>query len=213
MTVRFGLPDLTGAASTGSPVRASLTGAGTLLSNGPVRRLLLAQWLPAASMMGTDGLLVAFASGRGFPGAAASVLLAASPAGMFAGELVMGRLVRPAHRPRLVAPLMLLTGAPLLALGAVAFPASVALLVLAGFGFAYGVGLQQPFLQAVPAESRGQSFALLSTGAMTLQGLGPLVFGAAAQLTTPGLAIAAAGLATIACLPLVRPWSGRRGND
>jgi hypothetical protein len=74
---------------------------------------------------------------------------------------------------------------------------AVGLLACSGAGFAYALGLQRPFLRAVPDAARGQAFTLLSTGLMTLQGLGPVVAGAAAELAAPAVVIAAAGLATM----------------
>jgi predicted MFS family arabinose efflux permease len=207
LIVRFGLPDLAGAAPVGregSAVRASLTGAARLFADRTVRRLLLVQWLPSAFVAGAEALLVAYATWRGFPAGAAGALMAALPVGMLVGDLVVGRCLRPATRERLSAPLVVLLGAPLVAL-AIGPPLAVTigLLTLAGTGFAYGLGLQRRFLAAAPEASRGQLFAMLSTGLMTLQGLGPLLFGAAAELTTPGLAIAAAGVATVTLALLV----------
>jgi predicted MFS family arabinose efflux permease len=100
-------------------------------------------------------------------------MLACVPVGMIVGHLVVARLVRPATRERLTAPLIGLLGNTLIGfffdiepvLGGV-------LLFLAGCGFAYTAGIQARFLEALPEDTRGQSFALLSTGVMTLQGMG-----------------------------------------
>ncbi|MFI1990455.1 MFS transporter [Actinoplanes sp. NPDC020271] len=203
--VRLGLPDLDGVAGEkGSAVRASVTGAGELLGDPVIRRLLLLHWLPAACVAGAEALLVAYATARGFPAGSAGALMAALPVGMLLGDLIVGRWVRPATRERLTRPLVLLAGGPLILL-VTGIPLAVTLTVLvaSGAGAAYQLGLQRPLLQATPELRRGQMFALLSTGLMTLQGLSPVGLGAIAQLSTPGTAVALAGATTLLCVLLV----------
>ncbi|GGN31687.1 putative MFS family arabinose efflux permease [Actinoplanes campanulatus] len=211
--VRIGLPadhgglpaDRCGAGSkTGGAVRDSWTGAISMLTDRTIRRLLLAQWLPSAFVAGSEALLVAYAARRGFAPGAGAILMAAPAVGMLIGNFAVGRLLRPSVRERLSAPLIILLGAPLITLLApLPLPLVTVVLVLAGTGFAYGLGLQREFLEAAPADRLGQLFALLSTGLMALQGVGPLVFGALAELTSPATAIAAAGMATsLVALPV-----------
>ena len=179
-------------------VRDSVAGATALLTDGTIRRLLLAQWLPSAFVAGAEALFVAYAAGRGFPAGTGAVLMGAPAAGMLLGNFVVGRFVRPVVRERLVGAFLVVLGAPLVVLlTAPPLPVVVGLLVVAGTGFAYGLGLQRAFLEAAPEDRLGQLFALLSTGLMALQGVGPLVLGAVAEATAPVLAIAAAGLATV----------------
>ncbi|SDT35256.1 MFS transporter [Actinoplanes derwentensis] len=196
--VRFGLPATPPPTTrTGGAVRDSWTGAVTLLTDRRLRRLLLAQWLPSAFAVGAEALLVSYGAHRGFPTGTGAILMAAAPVGMLVGEFVVGRFLRPSLRERLAAPLVVVLGAPLLLLLlSPPLPLVVALLVFAGTGFAYSLGLQREFLEAAPETRRGQVFALLSTGMMALQGVGPLLFGALAELTTPATAIATAGAAT-----------------
>ncbi|RKF29343.1 MFS transporter [Micromonospora globbae] len=212
LLVRRGLPDLPAPPAAGvSAVRQSWSTVAGLLSDPVVRRLLLVQWLPCAFVVGAEALLVAYAGERGFPPAAFGALLACSPLGMLAGQFVVGRLVRPAVRRRLVAPLILVLGVPpvLLALDPPLL-ACAAAMATSGVGFAYSLGVQRPFLDAVPGRVRGQAFGLLSTGLMTFQGLGPALFGGLAQATTVHAAIALAGAATAATAVLVprRPADG-----
>ncbi len=117
---------------------------------------------------------------------------------MIAGDLAAGRLLRPATRERLTIPLMLLAGLPLLAFAAgPPLPVAAGLLAVSGIGPAYLLGIQRRFLDAVPAPVLGQAFGLLSTGLMTFQGAGPALFGAVAQITAAGGAMALAGTAVI----------------
>jgi MFS family permease len=206
LIVRAGLADLPAAPATdgGGAVRQSWSSNTTLLADPWVRRLLLLQWLPSAFVVGAEALMVAYASTRGFPASAVGLLMACSPLGMLIGHLVIGRLVPPDLRVRLVAPLVLLLGLP-----PVAFALDPPLLVCAvlmavsGAGFAYSLGLQRAFVDAVPVVGRGQAFGLLSTGLMTLQGVGPAVFGAVASLTAPRWAVALAGVTTVTTVLLV----------
>lgn len=189
-------------------LRRSWRGNRTLLGDRTVRRLLLAMWLPPAFITGAESLLVPYALLRGFPAAMPGLLLACVPLGMFAGNLVVARLLKPATRERLVPALVVLLGVPMLAfafdIGAV--PAAV-LLAVTGFGFAYGLGLQQRFREAIPTDRGGQAFGLMSTGLMTLQGVGPTVFGLFTEVFSVGVAMALGGVATV----LTAIWIGAGG--
>jgi hypothetical protein len=93
---------------------------------------------------------------------------------------------------------MMLAGLPLLAFAAgPPPPVAAGLLAVTGIGPAYILGIQRRFLDAVPPLVLGQAFGLLSTGLMTFQGAGPALFGAVAQSTSPGPAMALAGAAII----------------
>ncbi|GIE78196.1 hypothetical protein Aph02nite_41460 [Actinoplanes philippinensis] len=179
-------------------IQDSWTGATAMLTDRTIRRLLLAQWLPPALVVGAEALLISYSATRGLSPGASALLMAGPAIGMLIGDLVIGRFVAPARRERLVSPLVLLMGAPLVLLPAAPpLPVTAALLILSGFGAAYSLGLQRAFLEAAPEHRVGQLFALLSTGLMALQGVGPLLSGALAELTTPALAIACAGAATM----------------
>ena len=206
--VRLGLPDLRPAASaTGSVLRSSLHGAGGLLRVPGLRRLLLAQWLPSAFTAGAEGLIVAYAGQRRFAPGSYALLMACLPFGMLLGDLLVGRLLRPATRERLVVPLVALLGLPLLGFAAAPGPwPAAALLLLTGAGFAYGLGLQRVFLDALPADGQGQAFGLVNSGNMTLQGLGPACFGALAALTGSGAAMALAGACTLLTAAWIATW-------
>ena len=201
-----------GAAGMRGTVRATLSGNARLLTDPLVRGLLLAQWLPACFVTGAESLIVPYTGALGKPASAASPLLAAIPAGMLLGDVVVGRFYRAATRQRLAFPLALLLGAPLLVL-VLRPPLPVAAVVLfaTGLGFGYQLGIQQAFLDAVPPRLRGQAFGLNTTGLMGGQGMLPPVVGALAVAVGPGPAIAVAGAATIlAVLALRRPLTARR---
>ncbi|MFG1992894.1 MFS transporter [Actinoplanes sp. NPDC048988] len=186
-------------------VRDSWVGAKAMLSDRTIRRLLLVQWLPSALIAGAEALLVSYGGKRGFPPGAGAVLMAAPAVGMLLGNFAVGRFLRPSLRERFAGAFVVVLGAPLIALLlAPPFPIVVALLTVAGTGYAYGLGVQRAFLDAAPADRRGQLFALFSTGLMALQGVGPLLLGVVAEATTPTLAIALAGAATVLIAPALR---------
>lgn len=195
----------------GGAVRASLRGAGLLLRDRTVRRLMLAQWLPVAFVAGAEGLIVAYAGERRFAPGRYAVLMGCLPVGMLVGDLLVGRFLRPRNRERLVVPLVALAGLPLL--GFAAEPGvgvSSCLLLLSGLGYAYGLGLQRPFLDALPEDGQGQAFGLIGSGSMTLQGVGPVCLGAvAAAGTGTGGAIALAGGAVVLTAGWIRTWHPR----
>lgn len=193
--------------SDGGAVRASLRGAGLLLRGRTVRRLMLAQWLPVALVAGAEGLIVAYAGERRFAPGRYAVLMGCLPVGMLVGDLLVGRFLRPRARERLVVPLVALAGLPLI--GFAAEPGvgvSSCLLLLSGLGYAYGLGLQRPFLDALPQDGQGQAFGLLGSGSMTLQGVGPVCLGAVAALIGTGGAIALAGGAAVLTAGWILTW-------
>jgi predicted MFS family arabinose efflux permease len=196
-------------------VRATMAGNLELLADRTVRGLLLAQWLPAWFVTGAESLIVPYAGSLGLPPSAASPLLAATPAGMLLGDVIVGRFCRPAARQRLAFPLAALMGVPLLALAfRPPLPLTGTVLFACGFGFAYMLGVQQPFLDSLPDRLRGQAFGLNSTGMMAGQGLIPPVAGGLAAASGVGPAMAVAGAVTILAALLLRgPLTGRtRGH-
>jgi predicted MFS family arabinose efflux permease len=184
-----------------------------LLADRKVRGLLLAQWLPAWFVTGAEALIVPYTRSLCHPASAASPLLAAVPAGMLLGDVIVGRYCRPAARERLAFPLAAAMGVPLVALLArPPVPLAAAALLVCGFCFAYELGLQRAFLDSLPDGLRGQAFGLNATGGMGGQGLLPPVAGALALAFGAGAAMAIAGLATVlAALALRAPLTGRWG--
>jgi predicted MFS family arabinose efflux permease len=181
-----------------SALKQSLAGTRLMATDPVVRALLLAQWLPPGFVVGAESLLVPYAADRGFAAGVPGLLLASLPVGMLVGDVVVGRFFGPGQRERLFVPLLVLLGAPLVAVAAgLPLAVLVGLLVLSGCGFAYSLTVQRRFLDAVPEDARGHAYALLSTGLMTVQGLGPVVFGAVSELTGTSAAIGLAGVATL----------------
>jgi MFS family permease len=192
---------------------ATVAGNIELFADRQVRGLLLAQWLPAWCVTGAESLIVPYAGSLGRPASAAGPLLAAMPAGMLLGDVLVGRFVRPGTRRRLAFPLAAGMGVPLLALGfRLPLPLAGVLLLICGSGFAYQLGIQRAFLDSLPEGRRAQAFGLNSTGAMGGQGLTPSAAGGLALAVGAGPAMAIAGAVTIlAALALRGPLTGRPG--
>ncbi|MEV6932496.1 MFS transporter [Dactylosporangium sp. NPDC051485] len=169
-----------------------------LLGDGRIRRLLLAHWLPLAAIAGPEAALVPYAAGHG-EAALAGGLLWAVAAGNLVGDLTVGRYVPVGRQERLVLPLALLMGVPLLGFAARPGLAGAAgLCFVASTGVAYQLGLQRRFLDAVPEEVRGQAFGLLVTGITTVQSLAVAVAAALAEALGPGTVVVVFGGVTVA---------------
>jgi MFS family permease len=141
-----------------------------------------------------EGLAVPYARELGGGAVAAGFLLAAAPFGSAVGGLVFGRLVAPARRLRLMAPLAFLACAVLVlcALGP-SLPVVLAVLTASGHASAYQLAANAAFVSAVPPEARGQAFGLVQAALSVGQGLAIVAAGAFAHLYSPAWVIAAAG--------------------
>jgi predicted MFS family arabinose efflux permease len=200
-------PDVPGAGrGGGGAVRQTLRGNRRLLADPVVRGLLLTQWLPAWLVTGVEALVVGYVTHRGWAPSGAAPVLAAVPVGMLVGDVVVGRGLAPRRRERVAFPLALLVGLALVpwSLG-LPYEVVVALGVACGTGFAYQVGLQRRFAEALPPEDQGLGFGLLSSGLMGGQGLGPVAAGALAALVGPATAVGALGAVAVVAVVTLRP--------
>ncbi|MFE5026859.1 MFS transporter [Streptomyces sp. NPDC056656] len=181
--------------SSGRPSVAATWRTNALLwSSRPRRLAYLGLWIPNGLIVGSDSLYVSYAPG------AAGTLYAVGALGMLVGDMAVGRLVPPGVRPRLATPLRLLLAAPYLffvlrpgvALSAVA-------VTVASVGFAASLVLQERLLSLTPDDLAGQALGLHATGMAAFQGIGALLAGTLAQLTSPAAAMTlmAAGSVTV----------------
>ncbi|MBA2807082.1 MFS transporter [Streptomyces sp. KM273126] len=155
-----------------------------LWSSRPRRLTYLGLWVPNGLIVGGDSLYVSYAP------EAAGTLYAVGALGMFVGDMAVGRLVPPALRPRLATPLRLLLAVPYLffvlrpgvALSAVA-------VTVASVGFAASLVLQERLMSLTPDDLTGQALGLHATGMAAMQGVGAVLAGTLAQLTSPATAM------------------------
>jgi MFS family permease len=150
------------------------------------------------------------------------ILLAANPLGVALGGLVIARLVPPTRREGLVAPLVVLSLAPILAGGLVAFLAGpgtlpfavlVAMLFVSGLGASWLIPLNVSFVQAVPSAYRGRAFGVAVSGLYGVQGIGALAAGLAAEGMPPsGVVALSGGLGLIAVAPALVAYRRTQGH-
>jgi MFS family permease len=176
-----------------------------------LRDLLLLWWVPLGIFVGAESLAVAYAGAQHADGLLTALLIGGPPAGALVGELLIGRLCRPATRERLVLPLLVLVGVPLVPLALTPPPAIAALLLfVASVGLAYELGRQRAFRDALPEGRQGVGFGLLGVGMMSAQGVGPLLAGPLASVLTPGDAMAICGALVLVAAFLLRQVASDR---
>ncbi|MFF3988784.1 MFS transporter [Streptomyces sp. NPDC001797] len=171
-----------------------------LLADRRIRLLLLLFWVPAMFAVVPEALAAPYADALGSGSPGLGVLMCALPVGTVAGELYAGARLGPAARERIALPLVCLTLLPYL--GYALHPSlalSLLLLLAAGAGSAYTLGLDQWFVRAVPEELRGRAMTVLSAGLMTLQGVGMTLAGLAAEAVGVRAAVAGAGVVGMVC--------------
>ncbi|MEU9373421.1 MFS transporter [Streptomyces sp. NPDC048255] len=197
-------PARAGARSPGSGP-APLAGLRAVLGGRRVRALTLLFWLPPVFVVVPEVLLAPYADGLGAGTATLGLLMCALPAATIAGEVYAGSALTARTRSRIVVPLAAVALLPLL-LFAVrpGVPGVLVALLLAGLAHAYTLGLDRWWVDAVPAELRGRAMTLLSTGMMTLQGVGMALGGLAAEFLPVHTVVTGAGaLGTVVVLLLL----------
>ncbi|WP_186315849.1 MFS transporter [Catellatospora sichuanensis] len=149
------------------------------------RALYLNLWLPSGLVVGCEALFLPYAGDR------AGFLFAAGALGMLAGDVVVGRFLSPAARRRCVLPLRLLLPLPYLVflLHPDLAPAMLLALV-ASFGFAASLPLQEWLIDRCPPEARGQALGLQQNGMMTGQAVFAALAGAVADVLPTHRAVA-----------------------
>ncbi|WP_327264501.1 MFS transporter [Streptomyces sp. NBC_01232] len=159
-----------------------LAGLRAVLGRRRLRALMLLFWLPPLFLVVPEALLAPYADGIGAGTAALGLMMCAMPVGTIAAELWAGSALSARTRSRIVAPLAAAGLLPLLLFALrPGLPVVLAALLLAGLAHAYTLGLDQWYVDAVPDELRGRAMTLLSTGLMTLQGVGMALAGLAAE--------------------------------
>ncbi|MBV9854190.1 MAG: MFS transporter, partial [Streptosporangiaceae bacterium] len=138
--------------------------------------------------------------------AVVGVLMAADLPGAALGGLLVARLP-PSLRSRLMVPLAIATGLPLIATALVPpVPLAVPLWACSGFLSGYMLLVQVAFTRAVPDAFRARAIGVASAGLQTAQGVGVLLAGAIAEMVPPSASIAlcaALGTAGAAAISLL----------
>ncbi|MYX26589.1 MFS transporter [Streptomyces sp. SID8381] len=191
--VRLGLSGRTPRSSGRPSVTATWRANAVLWRDRPRRLTYLGLWLPNGLVVGCESLYVPYALG------AAGTLFACAALGMLAGDVTVGRLLPPAVRRRAATPLLALLAAPYL-LFALRPPVAVAacLVALASVGFGASLVQQERLMSLTPPGLSGHALGLHSAGMLTTQGVGAALAGAAAQLTSPAVAMTGTAAASAA---------------
>jgi MFS family permease len=155
-----------------------------------------------------EGLAVPYAAEIHAGTQAVGWLMAANPAGMVVGMLLLQRM-RPESRIRLMGPLAVAACALLLPTGlAPKLGAAVALWFLSGAASAYNLITNATFVQNVPDHSRGQAVGLAQASIRVAQGVGIVGSGLLAQLIEPAHVITlVAALGVVIALSTATTWS------
>jgi hypothetical protein len=138
------------------------------------------------------------------------------------GGLVIARLIAPARRERLVAPLVLLSLAAILGAGLVAvlaepgadtFAVVVGLLFVSGLGTSWLIPLNVSFVQAVPSAFRGRAFGVAVSGIYGVQAIGALLAGLGAEgVSASGVLALSGGFGLIAVTPALISYRRTQGH-
>jgi predicted MFS family arabinose efflux permease len=213
LLARFGLaehrPSQDGPAAT---TKRSIRRGATLIFRDPrLWSLAAIQWM-YGFYVAPEGIAVPYATFLGFGSVGAGLLMSADPIGATFGMFGLARWVRPASRLRLLTPLAVLAGVPLLF--AVVHPMLWLAMVLFGISGAlssYTMFAHAAFVRAVPDSQRGQATGLEGAGLQAAQGLGILAAGALADVVSPPTAVAICGGAGIVgCVLIGRVWDRAR---
>jgi MFS family permease len=173
-----------------------------------LRILTLLAWL-AAFYVVPEGLAVPYAKQLGGGAVMAGLLLSAMPTGMGIGVVAFGRLVAPARRMQLMAPMAVCCCLPLLACWLrPGLAATMVIFAATGILSAYQLAANAAFVRALPDRFRSQAFGLVMTGFSLGQSAALVAAGALAQALPVTSVIAISGaVGTVAAAALGVRWS------
>lgn len=198
-------------ASAGRPSFAAGT---ALVWRDPGLRALLGLCWLAGFYVTPEALAAPYAAAIGGGTAAVGLIMAADPIGSVLGALVFSRWVPEKAQVKVIGWLGILAGIPLLACvvqpGLIPFMALIA--VCGACATAYNIRATALFVRGLPEGRRAQGSGLLSSGLITVQGLGALLAGVLADRIGPAHTIAWAGFAgVLVAVPIAIGWGRARG--
>jgi predicted MFS family arabinose efflux permease len=199
------------AAPDGKPKRtwSSLMEGVGLLRTSPKHRALLALACVSGFYVAPEGLVVPYADQIGAGTFAVGLLLAANPAGMTVGILILSRFVKSEQtRARWLGPLAVATCVMLLpTFFAPGVGIAFGLWALVGLFSAHDMVTNVEYVNATPDHQRGQLLGLAQASLRGAQGVGVLLTGALAQLFDPARVIALTALVGVVAAALAaRAW-------
>lgn len=193
LVIRMGIRERPASQTADNLVRRTRVVNRTLLGSPLTRPLYLAMWVPNGLIVGCEALFVPFGGPTG-----AGYLFAVTAAGMLLGDVLMGRIIPPERRDRLIEPMRLLLAVPYLGfLLSPGLPMAMVLSFVASIGYSASLPLQERLVLATDAHHRGQVFGLYSTGLMVGQAVGAAIGGAVATVLVPAQAILVLAVASV----------------
>jgi MFS family permease len=180
-----------------------------------LRSLLLLTWSVAFAAIPPEGLAVAVVrsgSNGGGGDAAAGLLTAAGPLGLFVGAFAVGRRLSLERQLTWMRPLAMLAVVPLCLSTAV--PGGTAglfcLWAASGAGGAFNLPANTAFVRGVAGGMRSRAFGVAQGGIQLAQAAGLLLAGLAAEEYSPRTVVAAAGV--VGVLAVAAVWSASLGT-
>ncbi len=156
-----------------------------------------------------EGLAAGWATELGQGAMAQGVLMAANPVGVVIGGFVVGRMLAPSVRQRLIRPLAILAPAALVpALFSPPLVTIFVMVMLTGFATSALLPANGLFVRALPDTYRARAFGVMQGGIAVLQGLAVLSTGAAGSRFSVPIVVgvwSVFGVALLGVLALVWP--------
>ncbi|TDD02293.1 MFS transporter [Nonomuraea deserti] len=169
---------------------SALRGIRTLWRDPRLRYFASLTWLYSFFVV-PEALAVPYTTQIGASSAAIGLFMGIDPACSAVGTLLITRFVPPDRRNRLLAPMAVLTGVPLLCFAVQpGLPIALISLGLTGFLSSYMVVAHARFINTAPDDQRGQLIGVGTAGLIAGQGLGILAGGALGELLGAHCAIA-----------------------
>jgi predicted MFS family arabinose efflux permease len=190
-------------------VDSMLSGARLVWRDPGLRALLGLCWL-AAFYVVPEALAAPYAASLGSGAAAVGAIMASDPVGSVIGGIVFSKWVPETVQRRVIGVLGVVAGLPLIAC-ALRPPLLVSMLLFALSGAvatAYNIQGVASFVRRLPDAQRAQGSGLLSSGLVTVQGLGALLAGVLADGIGPAHTVALAGAAgAVTAVPIAIVWA------
>jgi predicted MFS family arabinose efflux permease len=200
VTARLGLTNRPPRAAGRASITQTWHNNSRLWSSVPLRYVFLALWVPNGLIVGCESLFVAFSTRH------AGVLFAFAAFGMLLGDITTGRFLPARWRSVLGSPLCLLLAVPYLAFAfGPSLSVAAATVMIASVGFAASLLLQESLMALTPDELSGQALGLHSSGMLTMQGVGAVIAGVIAQLSSPAAAMTVMAVLSVAVTALLAP--------
>ncbi len=172
-----------------------------------LRALVLLGWGAAVFLVAPEAVALAYARADGADPAAGAALMASLPAGAAIGAWLVGRL-EPQRQVRSIMPLAVLACLPLMATSvAPPWPVALGLWFLSGAAQGFMVPLLTTVNLVTPPQMRGRVNGLAGGGFALVTASTFLLAGAAADVTSPAVAVTVAAVVGLALVGVAyRAW-------